>query len=604
MKSEHTVSCKTMVIWIATGALMLACGLPAAHAATTYALDQIQPLLDADFYLGNDNAAGQAGTAPGGRSAALGAVNNAGTEVAFFSIEIDGFSVTHLGLFVVDIGDTSSWQRVAENDVVTVLDNIAWSQDDTNISTNNLRFNLANGLFSSVLSISGAFINLTHIASTATRPDPFIITSAEVGISGSTTDIYSPNNITAGGSFANGAWNSISIALTNFGTVGLPVRFLDLSKDGAKAAFTTLALSSDPMVESDVSKVYVLDGAGQMFDGAFGLFGISPDAPTALTDPLISHIRTTEGSRFKGFPRFTEDASLLIYSEDFNDAFSLNDLAGTLPLADFDIMISNSDGTAIDGANSGTDLRLVAAGNQLVSDTSKGGLRLVLQDTGAMPTDPLQLLMATVIIGEDIAADSTSVAGDTIDTGDGGMIVLSDSAVKTVTEVLISDAAGTEIVLPPDQVINFPDGSGTTEITISTPIDPVEEAQLPLDAPVDAIPVVRDFGPEGTEFFPPIEITITYTDAEVAGLDETSLTPFLFNPGTGIFDTPVPESDIVSRDPINNTITFLVGHFSTYGLGGSRAVGMPVGGRPAAWVLLALLAVASVTAIRRSGRQR
>src|SRR5690606_19823825 len=126
--------------------------------------------------------------------------------------------------------------------------------------------------------------------------------------------------------------------------------------------------------------------------------------------------------------------------------------------------------------------------------------------------------------------------------------MLTDHAVQTTQAVTVLDAAGTSINLPAEQVINFPAGSTQNTISISTPITPVQQAQLPSNAFISAIPVVREFGPVGTQFYPPIPITISYSDDEIAGLDENSITPYLFNEDTGIFDIPVPEEDIVYRD--------------------------------------------------------
>ncbi len=125
----------------------------------------------------------------------------------------------------------------------------------------------------------------------------------------------------------------------------------------------------------------------------------------------------------------------------------------------------------------------------------------------------------------------------------------------------------------------------------------MSEAQLPPG--VAGIPVVRDFGPDGTQFAPPIAITITYTDAEVAGLDEASVTPYLYNSLSDAFDTPVPEGDIVSRDLDNNRITFLVDHFSQFGLGFEGAFPAPIETESVAILALALGFAASIALVRR-----
>jgi len=60
-------------------------------------------------------------------------------------------------------------------------------------------------------------------------------------------------------------------------------------------------------------------------------------------------------------------------------------------------------------------------------------------------------------------------------------------------------------------------------------------------------------------------VTITYTDAEVEGLDEATLRVFRFNPDTSKYDIEI--TTIVGRDTANNTISFTVTGFSKFGLG-------------------------------------
>jgi hypothetical protein len=120
------------------------------------------------------------------------------------------------------------------------------------------------------------------------------------------------------------------------------------------------------------------------------------------------------------------------------------------------------------------------------------------------------------------------------------------------------------VEVPSGTTIDFPVGE-EQEIQIWTPIDPATEPELP--GGVNKIPVIREFGPEGTTFSSPITVTITYTDAQVAGLDEANLRVFRYNPVTGKYNIPV--TTIVDRDLENNTISFTVTSFSKYGLAGS-----------------------------------
>jgi hypothetical protein len=151
----------------------------------------------------------------------------------------------------------------------------------------------------------------------------------------------------------------------------------------------------------------------------------------------------------------------------------------------------------------------------------------------------------------------------------------------TAQEEVAVDPAGTTITMPPATTITFPSGVLTPEITIETPISPVATPQLPPTPPgedvINAIPVVRTFGPSGTTFAPAIPVTISYNDGEIVGLVESTMRLFLFNPGSGVFDIEIPDAAdeplapkrIIARDTVNNTITFLTNSFSQFGIGAS-----------------------------------
>jgi hypothetical protein len=158
-----------------------------------------------------------------------------------------------------------------------------------------------------------------------------------------------------------------------------------------------------------------------------------------------------------------------------------------------------------------------------------------------------------------------------------------DDAVLTTTEQQASDASGTNVVIPENVTVQFPAGE-PHEIQITTPIDPAVEEQLPED--VDAVPVIREFGPAGTTFTEPITITISYTDAEVAGYIEAELRVFRYNPGSGKFDDEI--TTITAQDTDHNTISFTVMHFSVFGLGASPPPQVPL--HIASAMVMALLA--------------
>jgi len=136
---------------------------------------------------------------------------------------------------------------------------------------------------------------------------------------------------------------------------------------------------------------------------------------------------------------------------------------------------------------------------------------------------------------------------------------------QTIVPVYLEDGSGTVVDIPAGTEIIFPPDV-PEEIVVSTPVNPIDEAQIPLT--LDTVIARRIFGPSPTTFNPPIEITIHYTDEEVAGTaDETWLKVVKYNSVSGVFDIEVSEADIVNRDTSANTITFLTDSFSEYGIG-------------------------------------
>jgi hypothetical protein len=363
------------------------------------------------------------------------------------------------------------------------------------------------------------------------------------------------------------------------GTVIGPTQGLGLTvptRDGDSIVFTL----SDGTGTPDVSDVYRLSGVNDILAG-------NTLPPTQLTDPRIVEIRASATTNFVSVPSFSFDGSLVFTSEDYNNLFESNDFFNSLALGDWDINYSNSDGTGF--------VRLVSADAQGTSIPFPTGNRIHYVTIPVGET-AAHIFATTLVADNDIDAESDPLPeGGTTAIIDGNVeplpFVLTDSAVQANGDVVVADASGTTVDLPQDQVINFPDGSGATTITILTPIDPVAPIELP--DPQTAIPVIRDFGPEGTQFFPPITITITYTDAEIARIeDESAMIPYLYNAGTLTFE-PLDSQFLPSVvvDTVNNTLSFETDHFSVYGIGGGSIVVAPI----RAWAVAGLCATMALT---------
>jgi hypothetical protein len=124
----------------------------------------------------------------------------------------------------------------------------------------------------------------------------------------------------------------------------------------------------------------------------------------------------------------------------------------------------------------------------------------------------------------------------------------------------------------------------------------VPDADIPSPTAVpdgfDRVVKATEFGPDGSTFGAPMSMTLYYTDAEVSGIAEHSLSAFYYSPGSGIW---VPVSGC-AVDPAENAVTFQTTHFSMYGLGGQVAAPVPAS---SPWALGALTLAAFGVLARR-----
>lgn len=115
---------------------------------------------------------------------------------------------------------------------------------------------------------------------------------------------------------------------------------------------------------------------------------------------------------------------------------------------------------------------------------------------------------------------------------------------------------------PVEGTLTLAPGDVSTETTITVDVYASNDVAIP---PGGGTYLSRafDFGPDGLTFSSPISFTITYTDAEVDGLDETQLGVWLFDSQTQEW-TP---AQVISRDIAANTLTVGVPHFSLAAVG-------------------------------------
>ncbi len=582
MRGQYWVISKHLVIGVVCACLVAAAGGASAQTVT-YSLGTSSDMLDAAFYAGESND----GTDVTSRFVLNVGVNNAGTQAIFWGINVcpcaPGIDNFDQMLYIVDIGSPSSWRRLGPSQSynITNYDGIRWAPNDRAVLLNENRYDVDTGTFLGSPSIRGygfftnSFTRKASdnwlVADTLLAPQNNEIVFLPVHSDGTEDVSRDPVIVTR-------------LGLTQ-SLLGQPLIFPSVSNDGTAVAFNVW----EPATTPDTFDIYVLEDIESILSAPkIPGTDFSSLAPTSLSDLRIVDFRASESSHPALIPNFSQDGTLVFYSEDYNDALETTNLYQSIADGDWDILVANRDGTG--------DVRFNLAQNQgTVVPFPTGSRMTYVQGSAGSPN--MHILATTLVATSNIETDTTQLPQGGTTAVIGGNIVtlsftLTDSAVQVTAPMTLGDASGTTIELPSDQVINFPSGTTMPEISIFTPIDPVGNHQLPDFA--TQIPVIRTFGPPGTQFAPPISITITYSDAEVANIqDESGMIPYLYNVGTQKFeplDAQFLGSVVVDVDA--NTLTFQTDHFSTYGIGFSVVIAPQ---RP--WALYALAGALGITAL-------
>lgn len=556
----------------------------------SYSLGPSSDLLDNRFYSGESND----GMGVASRFVLNVAVNNAGTKAIFWGVQVcpcaPGIDQYDQILYIVDIGDPSSWQRLGASRSYgsTSFDAIHWVPDDSAVLLDQYRYDIATGIYDAAPYLHG----YEYWTNSVTRMSDNNWLIGETPTGGSSTELVMLPI------FADGTEDSSRepVIITNLGlssSFGEPLIFPSISPDGTAVLFNVW----DPSPNPDLWDIYLLENVDDIIAAPkIPSTDISSSAPTLLTDPNIVDFRASETNNPALLPRFSQDGTLVFYSEDFDNTFATGgNLYEDIANGNWDISIANRDGTG--------DVRFLLSLNQGNVTPFPTGSRFTFVQ-GPIGSVEANLYAGTLTSNTDVSASATDLPeGGTTAVIDGNLVTLpftlTDSAVQIDTPLTVGDASGTTVQLPTDQVINFPEGTADPVITIDTPIDPVGYQILP-DVSTQ-IAVIRTFGPAGTEFEPPITITISYSEAEVASIqDESQMIPYLYNTSTELFEPLDAEflgTVIIDMDA--NTLTFQTDHFSTYGIGFSVVIAP---GRP--WAVYALAAVLAVLAAILLWRRR
>jgi hypothetical protein len=113
--------------------------------------------------------------------------------------------------------------------------------------------------------------------------------------------------------------------------------------------------------------------------------------------------------------------------------------------------------------------------------------------------------------------------------------------------------------------LTVPNGALAATTQIGIQVGPVPENIDPLQV---TIPKAYTFRPDGLTFSTPVTARIFYTNAEVAGADETLLKPWVWDSLTATWSAQT----VVSRNIVANTMDVSLTHFSLYGISAPRIV--------------------------------
>lgn len=551
--------------------------LSAHGGTTTYSLGPEIPLLDAAFYAGE----AADGSNVAGRGVARVGVNRAGIKALLIAINMATFNIAG---FTVQLGDPSSWARVTPDSPFAIPE-VSYTPDDTLMVGNSI-FDSESGGF---IPISNNSITPTDISVTAMDTGNWF--AAIFAATANTTEVILlpilPNGLEDGSRNPVVVTNLGITTSPTFGTGGLAGP--QISRDATKLLFLTWDNENVPTV----GNAYAINDL-QAIINAPKISGtdISTAAPTSLGDASVVEVRASETANVLVTSGLSQDGSLAFLSEDLNNVYDVHNITTTIFAGAWRVVIANMDGT-------GTDTVIPAAGNMiLLKPFPDGGPRYTFMRN-------FQIYTTSLEITNDISSEGTNVSSQTLivdSDGDGidDSFITGTNALQITSTTTIEDTSGIVLDMPVGQILDFPAG-GSQEITIVTPSEPVAAAEIPVG--INAIPVVRDFGPDGTQFAPPLVITFRYTDAEIGDLDESTLVPLLFNSGTNAFDILVPESDIVLRDPAANEIQFRVTSFSTYALGGTKGAALPLDARMLGFLTI-IVAIAGSSWARRAHKNR
>ncbi len=315
------------------------------------------------------------------------------------------------------------------------------------------------------------------------------------------------------------------------------------SYQGDKIAFMKTKAVEIGEKEYERADIYVLNDVQDIIAG-------NTSAPTTWDDTRLIQITNVMGTApgYEGgigaiMPNFSYDGTKVFYSIDLNgnfalsdletggdfaNAFNRNDINDDDELVEFDMYIADATKKYDEQTTVKFDNQ---AYNQSYLNMSPDGMWLSYIDDRDGNADVFVVPIRSVT--------TCGTAGGTADSLDGSGISVSSQTVDADTDFSVYKP------------------KLTAEQESGTPF------------------CVREFGPAGTSFETPVEITIHYTDEELGSYDEDNLYIVKWNDSISEWEEVIGTATI---DKTNNTITISASRFSTYGVEGFVSTAVAVSG--------------------------
>jgi hypothetical protein len=275
---------------------------------------------------------------------------------------------------------------------------------------------------------------------------------------------------------------------------------------------------------------------------AKGLLSIVNGLTTSISNSNASEPRASNGNfgdyNIPGAVGMIGNFS--IFTSDINGIYNMDD-AGNFLVSDFNVVSGGLTNILNDSSKIASfSLSVIPfPGNQPFASLDKNGTKVILcSDFNPFLPGKTEFSLLDMSLGVDVKVNDGVTSGG---------------------DLFVVDPSGTKLKLTVGDQVDIPDGM-PARIKVSTPR---------IQSTSDVVNI-RTFEPSGTTFpgvVGGLQLTYTYRDEDILGLDELTLKIAAWDPVSGaavILPTTV--------DAVNNTLESLITHFSSYAIKGNKIV--------------------------------